>query len=201
MPDDDPIEDLQRAGSTAGAAAARAVEAALRSRQQQVQQTQDQQVASDNRAATRFAELADQLDPATAQVDDTDRGGRNRSLESGGDGRTSRTVTLDDPDTWGSKNEAVTEAQQWTLQNAGVQTPGTKGEASKLIRDLYDSPEARAERHDVMEAAGVPLEARQAAATADKMNAQDPALAAASGSRRHTQQRRAPKTAQRERGR
>ncbi|MGI8416159.1 MAG: hypothetical protein ACR2P2_08120 [Nakamurella sp.] len=201
MPDDDPIEDLQRAGATAGAAGARAVEAALRSRQQQVQQRQDQQAASDNRAAKRFAQLADELDPPTAHVDDTDLVDRNRSPEPGYDSRTSRTVTLNDPDTWGSKDEPVTEAQQWTLQKSGIQTPATKGEASKLIRDMYDSTEARAGRHDAMEAAGVPLEARQAAVTADKMNATDPANAARSGSVQKTHRPRTARQPQRERGR
>ena len=198
MPDDDPIEDLQRAGATAGAAGARAVEAALRSRQQQTQQQAQQQ----EREATRRAQrpLGSHESGFGRQVGGYAEDDPSRRL-SDDDYRPARTVSLDDPDTWGSRDDAVTEAQQWTLKKAGAEIPATKGEASKVIRDLYDTPDARAARHDAMEAAGVPLEPRQAAMAADKMNAQDPALAAASGSRRQTQHRRAPRTAQRERGR
>ena len=191
--DDDPIEDLQRAGATAGAAGARAVEAALRSRQQQAQQQ--------DREATRQAQRppGDHESGFGRQVGGYAEDDPGPLTEDGY--HATRTVSLDDPDTWGSRDESVTEAQQWTLQKAGIEMPGTKGEASKLIRDMYDSPEARAERHNTMEAAGVALEPRQAAMAADKMNATDPALAAASGSKRRVQQRRSAKIPQRERGR
>ena len=79
--------------------------------------------------------------------------------------------------------------------------PASKGEASKVIRDLYDSPDARAARHDTMEAAGVPLEPRQAKVTVDLMNGTDPAGAAKSGSKQPTQRARTQRAPQRERGR
>ena len=112
-----------------------------------------------------------------------------------------RAVSLDNPDSWGSKDEPVTEVQQWTLRKAGVEMPATKGEASKVIRDMYDSPDARAARHDAVEAAGVPLEPRQAKVTADLLNGTDPAGAAKSGSKQQTQRARTQRAPQRKRGR
>ena len=194
MPDDDPIEDLQRAAATAGAAGARAVEAALRSRQQQIQQQEREGTRRAQRTpGGRESGFGRQVggyaeDDPTRQLTDDDY-------------RPARTVSLDDPDTWGSRDDAVTEAQQWTLKKAGAEIPATKGEASKVIRDLYDTPDARAARHDAMEAAGVPLEARQAAMAADKMNATDPANAARSGAAQKTHRPRTARQPQRERSR
>lgn len=197
MPDDDPIEDLQRAGATAGAAGARAVEAALRSRQQQ-QPVQDPQAEAERQRRRDKSIRGYEPSGYGRQVGGYAEDNHSQEFVTE---QSRQPVTLDGPDTWGSKDDAVTAAQQWTLEKAGMEMPGTKGEASKLIRDMYDSPEARAGRHDAMEAAGVALEPRQAAMTADKMNATDPANAARSGSMQKTQRARTGRQPQRERSR
>lgn len=195
MPDDDPIEDLQRAGATAGAAGARAVEAALRSRQQQPQQQQSaerhhQQPESPEQAANRAeqrrltAEFENRLDSAKewAQAERPDLlemlSERHYAAESRQDHL--------------SANKGLISSWEKATQ------PEPDGATTAVG---YDSPEARAGRHDAMEAAGVPLEARQAAVTADKMNATDPAHAARSGAAQKTHRPRTARQPQRERSR
>lgn len=81
----------------------------------------------------------------------------------------------------GGYGEQLTQPETVAFHGQLGKEVGTKPVGSAAAVDemdnaiSYDNPEARAGRHDVMEAAGVPLEPRQAAMTADKMNATDPA--------------------------
>jgi len=113
--------------------------------------------------------------------------------------RVTETVARHVSDTKARERAALERAQD---QQAARQTLGTVGqEVGRKIEQGYDSTERRGKRDAAREEAGVPLEYRRVVATADQMNGQDPALAAAVGKAQKTQARPVAPVQDRTRGR